>query len=195
MTDVRVGVDGAHPQMKDQEPPRFSPTEVIAAIKALTIEEKTAINKIARFYAAKWHRIADHDDLLHEAFIRVIDQRRAWPRDLPAIVFFHGTIKSIVSETKFEFLSQGVDEEVADRADSQASVERWREEEAAKNAAEYRAEVLGCLVDDPVAQKIVIGIMDGRRGEELRAESGLSETEYDSKRRKIRRRIEKLKSD
>jgi RNA polymerase sigma-70 factor (ECF subfamily) len=113
---------------------------------------------------------------------------------LPAIAFFHGTIKSIVSEPKFKFLSQA-DEEAADRADNQASVERWRDEEAAKNATEYRAEVLGCFVDDPVAQKIVIGIMEGRRGEELRAETGLSETEYDSKRRKIRRRIEKLKSD
>ena len=46
--------------------------------------------------------------------------------------------------------------------------------------------------DDPVAQKIVVGMMEGARGEELEQASGLDKTEYESKRKKIRRRIEKL---
>ena len=49
MTDVRIGVHGAHLQMKDQETPRLSQTEVMAAIKALTIEEKTAITRLLDF--------------------------------------------------------------------------------------------------------------------------------------------------
>ena len=46
--------------------------------------------------------------------------------------------------------------------------------------------------DDPVAQRVVIAMMEGARGQELQDLSGLAKTEYESKRRKIRRRIEKL---
>jgi hypothetical protein len=46
--------------------------------------------------------------------------------------------------------------------------------------------------DDPIAQTVIIAMMDGARGEELRKASGLTQTEYESKRTKIRRRIEKL---
>ena len=48
--------------------------------------------------------------------------------------------------------------------------------------------------DDPVAQKILLGMAEGGRGEDLQEVSGLSPTEYESKRKKIRRRIEKLKT-
>jgi hypothetical protein len=46
--------------------------------------------------------------------------------------------------------------------------------------------------DDPIAQKMVIALLDGARGEELRELSGLTKKEYDAKRAKIRRRIERL---
>ena len=39
---------------------------------------------------------------------------------------------------------------------------------------------------------LVIALLDGARGEELRELSGLNKTEYESKRAKIRRRIEKV---
>ena len=48
--------------------------------------------------------------------------------------------------------------------------------------------------DDPIAQKILKGMEDGARGKDLQQASGLSPTEYESKRKKIRRRIEKLKT-
>ena len=54
--------------------------------------------------------------------------------------------------------------------------------------------IIALFDDDPIAQGIVIGMMDGARGEELEQASGLSPTEYESKRKKIRRRIEKLKT-
>ena len=47
--------------------------------------------------------------------------------------------------------------------------------------------------DDIVAQTIVEGILENMRGEELRALAGLDETAYESKRRLIRRRLEKRK--
>jgi hypothetical protein len=52
--------------------------------------------------------------------------------------------------------------------------------------------VIALFDDDPVAQKVVIGMMEGARGQELQDLSGLGKTEYESKRTKIRRRVEKL---
>jgi hypothetical protein len=52
--------------------------------------------------------------------------------------------------------------------------------------------IIALFEDDPVTQKIVMAMMDGARGEELEQLSGLNSTEYESKRKKIRRRIEKL---
>jgi hypothetical protein len=54
--------------------------------------------------------------------------------------------------------------------------------------------ILTLFDDDPIAKTILIGIAKGRRGEDLERESGLSSTEYQSKLKKIRRRIEKLKT-
>ncbi len=54
-----------------------------------------------------------------------------------------------------------------------------------------RQEVIGLFADDPAAQVIVEGVMEGMRGEDLRALTDLDPTAYESKRRLIRRRIEK----
>jgi hypothetical protein len=54
------------------------------------------------------------------------------------------------------------------------------------------AKIVAMFADDLVAQKIVIAMMEGARGEELQRSSGLGKVEYESKRKKIRRRIEKL---
>jgi RNA polymerase sigma-70 factor (ECF subfamily) len=54
-----------------------------------------------------------------------------------------------------------------------------------------RQEVIGLFADDLAAQVIVEGIMEGTRGEDLRALTDLDPTGYESKRRLIRRRIEK----
>lgn len=52
--------------------------------------------------------------------------------------------------------------------------------------------IIAIFDDDPIAQKIVIAMMKGSRGEELREISGLTQTEYENKRTKIRRRLEKV---
>jgi hypothetical protein len=54
------------------------------------------------------------------------------------------------------------------------------------------AKIVAMFADDFVAQKIVLGMIQGARGEELQLSSGLGKVEYESKRKKIRRRIEQL---
>jgi len=52
--------------------------------------------------------------------------------------------------------------------------------------------IIALFDDDPIAKKIFVWMAEGKSGEELEQASGLSPTKYQSKRRKIRRHIEKF---
>jgi hypothetical protein len=190
-------------QADEPEDATLSHAEVVAAIRSLSAAERTAINKIARAFERKYNKLFDHQDLIQECFTRVLDRNgdrfRRWPRNLPATVFFYGVIKSIASERKYEFLNQGQEAEEIDRATMQAVFRDWVNEEGTarsdKDAASYLEKVLALFDDDPVARRMVEAMINGAKGSELQTLSGLGGTEYESKRKKIRRRIEKMRSD
>ena len=62
---------------------------------------------------------------------------------------------------------------------------------AADSAEAFRQAMLGLFPDDPQARDLLDEIMEGYEGEELRALTNLDETGFASKRRLIRRRIDK----
>jgi RNA polymerase sigma-70 factor (ECF subfamily) len=156
----------------------LSPDEVAKAIRALTDADKTALMKIARVYARKTPY--GHEDLFQEAVCRVLSGARAWPRHLPALSFLVGVVRSIAWEWRCDPAG-----EVSDPVDPRTG-------EGGAIAAIDVGKILALFADDPVAQAIVMGMMEGARGHELMDLSGLSRTDYESKRTKIRRRIEKL---
>ncbi|HEY1545404.1 MAG TPA: hypothetical protein VGG01_23630 [Xanthobacteraceae bacterium] len=156
----------------------MSLAEAGAAIRALSVADKTALMKLACLYAKKTPY--DHEDLVQEAMCRVLSGARAWPRHVAAVPFLWGVLRSIAWEWKKEFV-----EREAEATDLDG-------EERRAIASLDVAKVLALFDDDPVAQIIVHGMMEGLRGEELQRLSGLDKTDYESKRTKIRRRIEKL---
>jgi DNA-directed RNA polymerase specialized sigma24 family protein len=156
----------------------LSPHEIAVAIEALTDAEKTALVKIARFYSQRTQYA--HEDLVQEAICRVLEGRRAWPRELPGKVFLGGVMRSIAWEWKDEMV-----ETESDAGDDGAG-------ERGTNALLDAKSIIAQFNDDSPAQSIVVGMMEGLRGEELEQASGLTDTEYQSKRKKIRRRLEKI---
>jgi DNA-directed RNA polymerase specialized sigma24 family protein len=156
----------------------LSHAELIAILQALTEADKIALMKIARLYARRTP--FDPDDLLQEAICRVLSGKRVWARGAPFRSFLAGVMRSVAWEWKSE--PRG---EVVDAPDSRCG-------ESAVMASIDMAKIVMIFADDLVAQKIVIGMMEGARGEELQSSSGLGKVEYESKRKKIRRRIEKL---
>src|SRR5262249_55489217 len=137
-----------------------------------------AIVKIARLHARKTQY--DHEDLLQEAYSRILDGRRAWARGVPAVPFFGGVIRSIAWEWRSVLVNEDVDigDEGAQERGTAAKIDVMK--------------ILALFDDDLVAQRIIMGMMEGERGEELQEANGLSPTEYETKRKKIRRRLEKL---
>jgi hypothetical protein len=158
----------------------LSQPELVTSIAQLTASEKVAIMKMARLYARGTPY--DHEDLIHEAFTRILEGRRTWPRHVSAVAFLGGVLRSIAWEWRCDR-----------RADtSEAGV---ASEDHSGDAALDAEKILAIFEDDPAAKRIVIGMMEGARGEELQAASGLGRREYESKRTKIRRRIEKFFDD
>ena len=164
----------------DNAPP-LSRAEIDNTIKFLTAAEKTKIMKIAARYA-KVTSYGD-GDLFQEACLRTMDERRKWPRGLPATNFFWGVMRSIAWEWKRK--DDPLDEDIGDKgAEERTLLDR-----------NHAMKIIKALDDDPIAQKILVAIMKGARGEELLKLGGLSPTDYESKRKKIRRRIEKLEAE
>lgn len=156
----------------------LSQAEAATALQSLTDGDKTALMKIARVYAKKTPY--GHEDLFQEALCRVLSGARAWPRHLTALAFLVGVLRSIAWEWKS-----------AAAGDMPEAVDLGTGEGGA-NASIDAGKIIALFADDPLAQKIVVGMMEGARGRELQELSGLNKTDYESKRTKIRRRVEKL---
>jgi RNA polymerase sigma-70 factor (ECF subfamily) len=157
----------------------LSRAEIESALRGLTAGEQTALMKAAQYWA-KLRRIPfDPDDLIQETICRVLDGRRPWPRDRRAIEFLTGVIKSIAWEWK------GLHDEEIELGDEGAG-------ERGVLAKIDLERIIALFDDDPIAQKMLVGMADGTRGEDIARAVGLSPTEYESKRKKIRRRIEKF---
>ena len=172
MTTLSITIEG------EASTAALSQAELIAIIQALGDKDKIALMKIARLYARRTP--FDHDDLLQEAICRVLSGKRVWARSTPIRSFLAGVIRSIAWEWKNE-----PHQAVVDAPDP-------RYGESPMMASIDSARIVAMFADDPAAQKIVLEMMVGGRGEELQRSSGLGKVEYESKRKKIRRRIEKL---
>ncbi|PWT90122.1 MAG: hypothetical protein C5B56_05975 [Proteobacteria bacterium] len=156
----------------------LSMTEVAEAVSSLTDGEKTALAKIAKVYARRTPY--DHRDLLQEAICRVLEGRRSWPAGSSATLFIGGVMRSIAWEWQDDCFDEETD--IGDEgAEARGVMSRLD-----------LTKIMGLFRDDPVAQRIIAGIIEGARGEELQITCGVTQTEYESKRRKIRRRLEKL---
>jgi len=154
----------------------YTAAEIREAVKTLTAQHKTALVKLAKAYAMKTS--FDYEDLLHEAYTRILDGKRVWPRSVAVVPFLAGVMKSIAWDWR--------------RRDESVEVGDVGYEDQTAHVRIDLQKIIGLFDDDPIAQKMVIALLDGARGEELRELSGLNKTEYESKRAKIRRRIEKV---
>jgi len=153
--------------------------EALTAVRSLSDDDTTALLKIARAYARTRRTRYDYQDLFHEAIARILEGKRNWPTKVPFVPFVAGVMRAIAWEWRAETIKE-------------RSGEAAVSEEGSVIARIDTGKFLALFEDDAVAREIVVGIMEGARGEELWQSSGLSKTEYESKRRKIRRRIEKL---
>jgi len=183
--------------MTETAPDHLDASEVRAAIEALSEADWVRLTRVANAYAR--NRGLDPDDLLQEAFTRALEGSRHCPRAVGIVRFLAEVMRSIASDelkarmrkpelhlvpktgggVALEFDIAAEEPTAEDNIVSGQEVDR------------IAARVLAFFEDDLIAKTIVEGDMEGMEAEELRVLTGLDKTAYASKRRLIRRRIDK----
>jgi hypothetical protein len=166
--------------------PCYSPDEFMAAYRSLSNADLTRINLLARKH--KYRTGWDHAELLHEAIARILDGKRKWPRTVPLIVFLGYVMQGIASHLRAQVTQDGklrvltdVDG-VADET-SPAKIERL-----VTLRQLYRRALL-LLKDDPLAKELFIRRVRGGRGKELRGQLNLDRKQFETVRKRLRRKI------
>jgi len=171
--------------------------EVKRAISALPPAGWLRLHKAARALCRNAH--FDAEDLLQEAFERTLDGSRQCSRTLDIVHFLVGVMRSIASDWRKARKRRPEISLVSHTGTLQEFVIKVRDESpptdewlaSTQEAACLKQAILDLFADDGVAQRMLVGIMDGISGEELRSLTQLSQTQFASKRRLIRRRIDK----
>jgi RNA polymerase sigma-70 factor (ECF subfamily) len=173
-----------------QVPTRTGPDEseerdVAGAIRALSDADLVRLRALARLRTRGLPGL-DWSDLLNEAIMRALDGSRRWPRDVPLPVFLAGIMRSIEHDhrrrTAQERAWRDGPEPEAATADPLEAVA----------AAQALGAILALFREDETVLRIVEGLAWGRTAAEIRALHGLSGTEYDSARKRLRRALLRL---
>ena len=177
-----------------------SRSDIVEAIQAFSAGDWLALDKVARLFA--YGTGGSPDDLKQEALTRALEGTRSCPSDVPVRTFLAQTIRSIADGERDKQLLRLPAEAVAimdaaggppDVKDDGLGVEermvRAEEDEKIRNG------LFGLFPDDPTACDILDGLMTEMTPNEIRDVTGLDSTAYASKRRLMRRRIDKEYSE
>ena len=178
----------------------LSREEIEQAICTLSKEGWVRLRRVASLCCPG--RPQDAKDLLQEAWARALDGSRKCPRHVDVVRFLAGAMHSIASDAAKEWQRHpelqavslfGDDGLAFNPPDPAANAEQQVASD--EEVARITERTIALFEDDPIAQVMVEGIMEGMEGEELRELTGLSKVAFASKRRLIRRRIEQAFPD
>jgi DNA-directed RNA polymerase specialized sigma24 family protein len=171
-------------------------TEIDEEISSISDAGWIRLRKVAVKYS--YGRI-NPDDLLQEAFLSALEGRRKCPKDIDIIKFLaeamrslsSSEIKSLKSKPALQIIStsEDNDNQSTDIPDLGPTSEQIVI--SGQESVEIKSTILSLFSDDEIAQVIVEGDMEGMASSEIQDISGLDKKAFASKRRLIRRRIDR----
>jgi len=168
------------------------PTETALALKVVTDLELLRLKTLARWYARGLLPVVTWEDLLQEALTRILVGSRQASAGVPTVAFIAGVMRSLRSEhwrriggpkTGGAASSGSADrtKRQVERADSLPGPEH------ALVAQQELESIRRLFCDDRTALAIIDGLVEGLTVTEIRLAAGLTETEYASARKRMRR--------
>ncbi|HEY4341057.1 MAG TPA: hypothetical protein VGM97_14030 [Steroidobacteraceae bacterium] len=175
--------------------PLQPPADRALALKLVTDCDLLRLKVIARLHGRSLPPDLSWADLLQEALARVLDGSRTIPAGVPTVAFLAGVMRSIKAEhwrrrrraneqqpvlaTEYQVVAA----ETIEACDPQPDPERWL-------IAAQQLQAIGILfAHDAVALQIIAGLGDGLTAEEIRRTLGMTKTDYDSARKRMRRAL------
>ena len=161
------------------------------AIHALSDTDLIRLKALARLWSRGLPGGLGWADILNEAIVRVLDGSRPWPPKVPLLAFLSGVMRSICDDqwrrARRELLVRNGD----GCAPGVPSVEAAAtpDPERTLAAAQALAEVDRLFAADPGALKVIAGLAEGCTPGEICRTYGLTELEYDTTRKRMRRTL------
>lgn len=178
--------------VSEQEDEHLSPTEIKAAIQALSNADRLRLGKIARRYAAG--RPVDADDLLSEATVAALSGNRKCPRDVPLTAFFAGAMKSIAHnerrKARAEWRATLIDNKPDNDPVSLVPADGPSPEQQAMARNEINA-IFALFKDDDGVTLLLMGLFDDYAPNEICDINQWDRTTYDTIRKRLRRGLDK----
>jgi len=167
--------------------------DIARAIHSLSNSDLVRLKALALLWTrglASWLGWAD---VLHEAIARALDGSRRWPPGVSIVAFLSGIMRSICDD---QWRRARRELEVLVRADDLGEPGMLGEEaefspdpERMLAAAQALSAVNQMFALDPSALKVIAGLTDGLTAQEIQQRYGMSEREYDTVRKRMRRAL------
>jgi DNA-directed RNA polymerase specialized sigma24 family protein len=167
--------------------------ETTCAIRTLSDVDLLRLKAIARAWARGLPDGLGWADVLNEAIARVLDGSRRWPPGVPLLAFLSGVMRSICDDywrrARRDLGLLVRFEDFVDLAAPGEDTESTPDPERVLAAGQALAAVDRLFAGDPPVLKIIAGLADGLTAKEICRVYGMSECEYDTARKRMRRAI------
>jgi DNA-directed RNA polymerase specialized sigma24 family protein len=167
--------------------------DTMYAIRALSDVDLLRLKAIARVWARGLPGGVGWTDVLNEAIARVLDGSRRWPPGVPLLAFLSGVMRSIRDDhwrrarRDLDLLVQWDD--FVDLAAPDEETQSPPDPERVLAAGQALAAIDRLFAGDAPVLKIIAGLADGLTAKEICRLYGMSECEYDTARKRMRRAI------
>lgn len=169
---------------------QLRPAQTAVALGLVSEMDFLRLKSIARLYARGLPADVGWDDLLQEAFTRVLVGVRIKPDGVAMVPFIAGIIRSLRSA----HLRRGFGRRSTEAIDLEDEpghdlelVDPAPDPERSLIAQQELDAIQRLFADDALALQIINGMGDGLSAKQIRASSKISKVDYDSARKRIRR--------
>jgi DNA-directed RNA polymerase specialized sigma24 family protein len=165
--------------------------DVARAIHGLSDADLVRLGALARLWTRGLPGLLGWSDVLHEAIARALDGSRKWPPGVPILAFLSGIMRSIcVDQWRREQRESLLLVRDCGSADASAAADgAARDPERMLAAAQRLAAIHRLFTGDAAALKIIAGLAEGLTPDEICRRFGLSDRDYDTTRKRMRRAL------
>ena len=172
-------------QRLEPEPPR----DVARAIAELTEGDLLRLKVLARLRVRGLPGGVGWADLLHETILRALSGARRWPAGVPLMAFLAGVMRSVCSEHWRRARRERQVLVVAEAGVEAADTSPGADQERQVVAAEALAAIYRHFAEDETVLRIMAGLAEGLSAREIRRRHDMTQTEYDTARKRLRRAV------
>jgi DNA-directed RNA polymerase specialized sigma24 family protein len=144
------------------------------------------LRALARLWTRAMPRGLSWSDILHEAIARALDGSRKWPAGVSLLAFLSGVMRSICADT---WRRERLDADFVVLCATGHGTESPADPERLVGAAQSLAAINQVFAGDHAALKIIAGLANGLTAVQIRETYSMSEREYDTTRKRMRRAL------